>query len=59
MAENIARTLSPIIGAAVADKYHRFKLIGLIGYALGSVTACFAENFENSKIFVRFFRSGQ
>ena len=37
MTENMARTISPILGAALADRFHRFKLIGIFGYVFGKI----------------------
>ena len=35
MTEHFTRTISPIVGGLLADKYHKFKLIGIITYIFG------------------------
>ena len=35
MTEHFTRTISPIVGGLLADRYHKFKLIGIITYVLG------------------------
>ena len=35
MTEHFTRTISPIVGGFLADKYHKFKLIGIITYIFG------------------------
>ena len=35
MTEHFTRTISPIVGGLLADRYHKFKLIGIITYIFG------------------------
>ena len=47
MTENMARTISPILGAALADRFHRFKLIGIFGYVFGKIIRKKINKFGN------------